>query len=499
MNRPLTTSAVDGSPQAPAFHPHDPSSPEATLAAHDPAPHTSSTAHARAVSSRQRLLRSLSYLAQLLAALAVGYWFAAQRTGHEGRIDLPPEMRAARAPDNALAVTLAPVERRAIERVIEAVGTLHGYEELTLKTKISGRVAKVHRDFADRVKPGEILLELDRTDALLAVEQAQRALNSELARWGFRDVPPEGFDPSQLPTVVAARLRSDLAQSQWERAAILQNRGVTTPEETEQIRTNALVAKSTYENELQLAQAGAASARQRKAELDIARQQLVETVIRAPLPGDGSDDGQGGSQRGSAADQQPYTVTARHVTEGDWLAAGGELFRLVIDQTLKLRLAVPERHAAQVQVGQRVDVQTLTTVGPVAGVVKRVGPAVDQQTRTFQIEVEVPNARGDLKPGSFAKARIVYDEADEADTVPVPALVTFAGIHKVFVLDGDQVRAIEVKLGEQTPQWVEILEPRLPPGAQVVVSGNRQLAEGTRVRLREQTEPVPADPEAPQR
>ncbi len=137
-------------------------------------------------------LSSLFWLMQIATALAAGFWLAKQSNGPDHRIEL--SVAPSSANNTAVPVTVDQLVVRNIERSIEAVGNLHGYDELTLKTKVSGRVAKIHHDFADKVKPGELLLEIDPTDAVLAVEQSQRSLNSELAKWGFKEVPDDKID-----------------------------------------------------------------------------------------------------------------------------------------------------------------------------------------------------------------------------------------------------------------------------------------------------------------
>ncbi len=371
-------------------------------------------------------------------------------------------------------ITIAPVAAQGVERTVDAVGNLHGFDELTIKTKVSGRVARLHHEFADKVAPGELLLEIDPTDALLAVEQSKRSLNSELAKWGFTSVPEDGADLAQLPTVVSSRLKSEWSKSQLTRLMTLQSRGSVIAEELEQAKTNALVAESDYANQLQLARAGAATAQLKKAELDIAQQQLIETRVFVPqrlqtMPYPG----------------MKYTITERMVSEGAWLAAGAELFRLVIDDPVKLRLTIPEKHAAKVEVGQRVEVKTLSSDETFVGQVTRIGPAVDPSTRTFQLEAEIPNKAGHLKTGGFATAKVVIKASDTAQTVPVSALVSYAGVHKIFLLSGDEVKEVQVELGVQTSEWVEIVQPKLPDDAQVVTSGNTHLAEGSKVRVRD--------------
>lgn len=437
-----------------------------------------------AVNKRARAARLFLWMAQISIALGVGYWLAITRGTPDTRIELPADLTVSSAarPGAAVPVTTAPAVHRKVERAIEAVGNLHGYDELTLKTKVSGRVAKILHDFADRVKPGELLLEIDRVDAQLAVEQAKRSLNTELAKWGFQIVPKADADLSQLPTVVSAKLRADWSKSQHSRLVALQNRGSASAEELEQAKTNAMVAESDYQNQLLLARSGAATAQLKKAELDIAEQQLRETSIYVPE-----------REVIDGVSARQYTITDRYITEGAWLAVGSDVFRLVIDDTLKLRLPIPEKHATQGQVGQKVEVSTLTAGEPAIGHIVRIGPSVDQQTRTFQIEVEVPNADSTLKTGGFAKARVIVDDASVAETVPVSALVTFAGVHKVFVIEDDHVTEVQVKLGQQTAEWVEIVEPPLPPDAVVVVSGQSQLADGSLVRVREPQSDAPGD------
>ncbi|MFO0929531.1 MAG: hypothetical protein U0736_21305 [Gemmataceae bacterium] len=101
------------------------------------------------------------------------------------------------------------------------------------------------------------------------------------------------------------------------------------------------------------------------------------------------------------------------------------------------------------------------------------------------------NADRRLRPGSFVKASVRTREADRARTVPEEAVVRFAGVVKVFVVDKDRARAVEVRTGEpievsgggRMQRWVEVDGP-LADGALVVTSGQTQLANDTAVRIR---------------
>jgi multidrug efflux pump subunit AcrA (membrane-fusion protein) len=134
--------------------------------------------------------------------------------------------------------------------------------------------------------------------------------------------------------------------------------------------------------------------------------------------------------------------------------------------------------------GQKVDVHSAAFAQPFAGTVARINPAIDTTNRTFEVEIHVPNADGKLKPGGFARASIHTRLEANAVTVPLEAIVQFAGITKVFVADGARAKEVHVTLGVQSTDFVEIVEPRLPAGAQVITTGQSALAENTAITVR---------------
>ena len=161
------------------------------------------------------------------------------------------------------------------------------------------------------------------------------------------------------------------------------------------------------------------------------------------------------------------------------------VFRLVVCHTLKLRAAVPEQHAREVQTGQSVAVRVKASEHPVRGVVARVAPTVDSLNRTFQVEIDVPNLdpRNPLKAGFFARGEIETRTDTDVRTVPPAAVVTFAGVTKVFVTDGDKAKSVDVRVGRRDRDWVEVAGA-LPPGAKVITSGLTQLVDGSTIRVR---------------
>ena len=88
-----------------------------------------------------------------------------------------------------------------------------------------------------------------------------------------------------------------------------------------------------------------------------------------------------------------------------------------------------------------------------------------------------------MKVGGFAKATLLSRTDSNVATVPLEAIVAFAGITKIFVLDGNKAKAIEIKTGTRDKGWVEIIGP-VPADAKVIVSGLTQIVDGSIVRIR---------------
>jgi multidrug efflux pump subunit AcrA (membrane-fusion protein) len=407
-----------------------------------------------------------------VAAFFAGRYIQTEGQSSHSRLALHPSDVAKHSAD-AVVVTAIPVESRTIERTVEAVGTLFGFEEVDISSKLDGRVVRIHSDLSSVVKPGDVLLELDSTDARLALEQAERSLNAELAKWGFESVPDGTYDRNLLPMVVSARLRFDLARSRLERMLPLEQTRSISADDLEQAKSEARIAESEWKNQLLLANSAAANARLKAADVQVAMQRLSDCQILVPTP-----------TLTENAQPPMYTVSERMVSEGTNVRPGTVVFRLVLGRTLKLRLSIPEAYASSVALNQQVMVSTSASSESQFGTVAKISPSIDRATRTFVVEVEVPNADGKCKPGSFAKARILVGRTDNALTVPLGALYSAAGINKIFVVDGEQVREVRVRVGDQSSDWIEIAEPPLAPDAWVVTSGQRLLADGTRIALR---------------
>lgn len=201
-----------------------------------------------------------------------------------------------------------------------------------------------------------------------------------------------------------------------------------------------------------------------QARRDVLAIHLAHTKIRAPFAG---------------------RIAKRLVDVGNYVRVGTPIFVLVADDPLRLRGEVPERFVAELAIGQEVRGSVEAFPGDVLkGRLARISAAADSTSRALTVEATIPNPDGRLKVGFFCKAAILTKSDAEALVVPVEALVSFAGVTRVFIVDeGGIARTRPVRTGLSLGTKVEIVEG-LSRGDRVATSALARLAEGSKVVVR---------------
>jgi len=430
------------------------------------------------------------------AILALGAgWLAVGQAGcsHEGaKATSKPDVESKPVP-----VTVAPLERRKVERTIEAVGSLRGWEQVTVGAKRSGKVLKVYHDMGDRVRPDEPLVHLDPIDAKLAYDVAQSKYLGELVKLGISGEEADEFIKrygvtealirgkqadeaiGQAPAVRQVEAAKEKSLQNLTRQRALSKKGAGTAQELDDQENDYRAALAAYDNAKATARNIIAMAIANRIARDQAQQTITDLTIRSPHP-------QVAPPVPGRPEATVYAVTRRSVSEGQILKEGEAVYDLVIENPLRLWTNVPERETTAIREGQLVRVSVASHPGKVfEGKVARINPSVDPTSRTFQVETHVPNAEGLLRPGGFAKATIVTDASAQAAVVPIESIVQFAGVTKLFVVESDKVRAIDdIVLGKQGSGWIEVSSASLPAVATVVTTGQSLLADGTPIVVR---------------
>ncbi|MBZ0157133.1 MAG: efflux RND transporter periplasmic adaptor subunit [Alphaproteobacteria bacterium] len=335
-------------------------------------------------------------------------------------------------------VRLVAVELGRLPRTVTVNGTLAADEKMVTGFKVAGRISEIVVDLGSIVRKNQLLARLDPTDFLHRAEQAEAALRQARARLGLS---PEGtddrVDPERTALVREARAVLDEARLYRDRMAKLVEKDFIPRIDFDAAVSRLLVAESRYQASIEEVRDRQALLAQRKSERALARQQLSDTALYAPMDG---------------------AVSERKASPGEFLAAGAPVVGLVRTHPLRLKVSVPEREAAAIRAGQEVRVRVEGGGGEQAGRVVRLSPIIEEQNRTLTVEITVENRLGRFKPGSFAQAEILVDTAHHVVLAPASAVVTFAGIEKVIgVKDG---RAVErrIRTGRRIGNRVEVLE-----------------------------------------
>lgn len=422
----------------------------------------------------------------LLGAAGYGIFLILPHSG-------PKVTDTAKVNDEELPVTVAPVTLRPIRRSIRVVGGLQGQEEVILSARVEGQVKRLLHEVGDRVAPGEVLLEIEDREFLLLAEEERRALEVDLARLGLERPPAGEMELGKVPLVERARRLEENARAKYERVRRLGP--AATREEQQTSETDAQVARSNLEAAYLDARALLASVRQRQATLATREQKVRDTRVAVEGLSPARTKAAGPALSGR---QEIWVVTQRMISEGELARVGTQLVRVVLDDPLKLQVALPERESNKVRVGQTVEISVEAWPDRLfSGTVSRVNPTVDPASRTFFVEVILPNPSRDLRAGMFARGAILTGIDSGALTVPEEALSSFAGIIRIFVVNEGKIRAVQVSLGERGTTesreknggstWVEVIPMRdttLAAGEQVVVSGLARLSDGAAVRVR---------------
>jgi len=303
------------------------------------------------------------------------------------------------------------------------------------------------------VKRGQAIAQIEATDYQLRVEQAVSSLGQARALLGL---PPEG-EPVELDVDSTSLVRQALAtleetRANLERARTLNDQKLIAPAELDTAKAafaRAESAVATARDEIRTRQA---SLRQRSFELRLARQQLADTTVRAPLDG---------------------VVQQRLVQAGEYLTAGASVVTVVRVDPLRLRAEIPERDASLVRVGQLVSLTVDGDGSRHEGKLVRLAPALSEQNRALAVEAEIANP-GTLRPGSFARGEITVEDGAEGLVVPTSAIVSFAGIEKVIGVEAGKAIEREIKTGRRLDGLTEVLSGVEAGFAVVVEPGNLQ-------------------------
>jgi multidrug efflux pump subunit AcrA (membrane-fusion protein) len=363
--------------------------------------------------------------------------------------------------DAAMPVQIEAVKEETVRRTIEVVGTLAAVAEVTISSEAEGRVSQLHADLGDRVAAGQALLELDHEKPQYNLDQQRAALARALAKFGASD--PADMPPiERTPDVQKAEAELVQARQSFDRAQELNRRQIVSTQALEDASATLQSKQAGYDAAIQNAKNLRADIDASQAALRIADRQLRDTVIRAPFDG---------------------YVEKRLVNLGEYVKVQTPVMSVVHVDPLKVMAEIPEKMAPWIRDGQAVELFVDAFPDkPYAGKVSRISPVVTSATRAFPFEALVPNGDGQLKPGTFARVRIVTAKADQVLTLSYAALQYRYGVNRVFVVEGDHLAMRELKVGERVGDRIEVVDG-VKAGDSVATTGVDKLEDGLKVKV----------------
>ncbi|MEO5568906.1 MAG: efflux RND transporter periplasmic adaptor subunit, partial [Gemmatimonadaceae bacterium] len=200
-----------------------------------------------------------------------------------------------------------------------------------------------------------------------------------------------------------------------------------------------------------------------QARLTSARQQISDTILRAPISG---------------------IVSARTANTGDVVAPGTPLFTVIDPSSMRLEASVQSDQLALLRVGAPVEFTVRGYPQTFTGRIERISPAADPVTRQVSIFVTIPNTGGRLIGGLFAEGR-VNAETHRGLAVPIDALDESGATPSVSRVRDSKVERVQVKVGRRDDErgLVEITSG-LNEGDQVLVGAVKSIAAGTQVQIK---------------
>jgi membrane fusion protein, multidrug efflux system len=329
-------------------------------------------------------------------------------------------------------VTIAPVVQKSVPLELQGIGTVIAATTVAVRAQIAGEMTSVHFKEGEDVTQGQVLVELDKRPLQAALEQAEATLQRDIAQ-------------ANNAKASAARYKD------------LQQRGIATREQVDQIATQAAALEATVNAD--------------KAVVQNARLQLDYATIEAPISGRTGllQVHPGNLVRGQ--DTNPIVtinrITPVYVSFAIPEAQLPELKRYMAAGSLSVR-ALPSGD----------------TGAPSVGRVNFIDNAVDVTTGTIKVKGTFPNEDRRLWPGQFVNVTVTLSSDPKAIVVPSQAVQTGQQGTYVFVVKPDQTVDLRTVAVARTKGTESVIQEGLKAGETVVLDGQLRLVPGSRITVK---------------
>ena len=317
-------------------------------------------------------------------------------------------------------------------------------QQVNLFSRVDGYIAKIHVDKGDFVKANQLLVEIDHTDYVHAVNRAKANLAAAQAEVMRQDANIRNA------TLTLDRMR-----------ALIKDQFVSQQDlDTAQVNYDIAVAQL---------ESLRAQVKQMEVALQQAETNLAYSYIRAPFGGYIAE-----RNLDPGASVTGATASTSTMSRG--------ILTLHEVQVVRTLIEVVEKDIPLVAIGQVAEVRAEAYPDRVfIGKVTRVVQALNRATRTMTVEVDLPNTDHALKGGMFARVEVVVGTHPDAIQIPIDALTRLEDLQYVYVVRDAKAYQVPVEIGSRTENRIEITKG-LTGAEPVIVSGKDLVSDGTPVQ-----------------
>jgi cobalt-zinc-cadmium efflux system membrane fusion protein len=347
--------------------------------------------------------------------------------------------------------------------------------QVDLIFRVSGYLERVSVQIGDRVRAGQLLASIERTQLLQRVNEIEgrvAGIRAKLAELRAGARPEEIAQAEEAFKQTESRFEN--AKKNKERLADLFKRNLVARKDLDDAELAyelALAQRGGAENQLRMVREGARTevrqateAQLQEAEALLAQQrsQLKDAQLVAPFDG---------------------FVTRRLADPGALVTSSTPVLTVVHTGTVKVLANILEKDISLVRAGASALVKVdAFPEKEFLGSVARLNSALDSNSRTLQAEIRIANPSQTLKPGMFATIQLKLIERPQVMLIPTDAVLEDEKGSYVYVVREGKSERKPIRLGLKDETRVEVAEG-VKIGDQVVVAGYERLRPGTTVRV----------------
>jgi RND family efflux transporter MFP subunit len=309
-------------------------------------------------------------------------------------------------------------------------GSVQAFTDTPIYSRTNGYLKKWYFDIGSHVRKGDLLAEIETPEIDQQLDQSRAELERMQAN-------------ADLAGVTSNRWQTLLAKH------------AVSQQEADQTRANYIAAQAAVD----------------ASRANVRRLEQLQSYERIVAPFDG-------------------VITARNTDIGDLIDAGSgsanprELFHMDATGKLRVYVAVPEVYSDSIHDGDSASLtQDSNPDRKISGAIVRNANAIDHATRTLNVEVDVDNSKGVLRPGAYVFVHFRLPALGNAVTIPSNTLLFRAEGLRVGVVRGDRVQLLPITIGHDFGNSVEITSG-LTAADEVILDPSDSLASGMEVHTR---------------